>query len=413
MFSRILMIACMGLSLAGSAQSRRLTAATIETEAGSTAGFVRDPGGNTTPQVFSFATDKAGPFRDIIIADTRRVVLSDGSVFERRRIRAAVLETAPANRRLESYASAARIDGEMFVELLIAGTISLYQYEDTFHYPHFYLVHEGGSLMPLPFEPYIDSLGRYQGEVAYQNTLFRLATSRGCKSAIETDIVLAAYEASPLMRLVQRINRCGGAAGKEFGNSTRLDTRMGFRGSVSHYSQTLSVRESTDKFTAAHKGMTYGLGAFIDVFSRVANPRMIYTIAGYYSSIRYNVNYSLPVYTTYQNIARATSDARLNFIALEPSARYQLRTEGIRLFVEAGAGFRLLISGRSRLRYYDSNDVPSYIFEDMSREARFRYDVLAGAGLQLNRGSVHLRYSHGLRQNTMNAVSLVLHLRIN
>ncbi|RYZ23659.1 MAG: hypothetical protein EOO16_04055 [Chitinophagaceae bacterium] len=401
------------LGLVLTAQERH-TPAVVDTDSGTLTGFVRYPASPGTPQHFTFSETAGGPFRDLGAARPRRVLLGDGTLFERHRVRVPVLPLAVSERRPESYSDATYLDAPVVVQRLLTGSLSLFQFRDSFGGAHFFVSRGADTLSWLPYQPYADEQGRIQGAVAYRNALFRLATAGGCGAAIESEIVNLPYEAKELLALVQRINSCTSDAGIVHGRQSRVQAYLGPLVSAGTFSyRATEGGADVDPVGGKADGSAIGAGVFFELQARRPDPAFIIGFGFFYRPVRYTFEYVFPPSPLYQGVARIRENVRSGLFIAEPTARYLFGSGALRPFAEGGASLRLGQRREAIRTYYNSLGGVSGIFNGKTQDPSVGINALGGAGLQHRRGSLHLRYSAALQSTSYSFLSTVLQVRIN
>ncbi|RYZ23660.1 MAG: hypothetical protein EOO16_04060 [Chitinophagaceae bacterium] len=401
------------LALATGAQAQRLLAARVETPSGTQSGFIRNFSTEITPQAFSFTTTGAGPFTDLTPATASRVELADGTTFERRAIRVAVMGLNELNRDKGSYKPEVYLEGGVFVEKLVAGAVSLYRFEDTYEVSHFFVT-EGTdtALTALPYEPYVDEKGLIQGTTDFRNIISRIAITGGCGESISEAIAETRYESRPLIRLVQKVNACRGATGTVTGalNKRRMIVHVGPQVAATVFARQGSIDFYGEKAEGKGQMTRFSFGGFIEFQGSKFGSATVTSVAVTYGTLGYDVNYPIVNNRPFYNVVQLTEKVRVPCLAIEPSVRRMFGKTELRPFGELAAALRFRLADNSTVvTTYGNGDKEETA--NVSRRSA-PWDFLLGAGLQYRQASLGIRYGRSIFGNTVNVFSTTLRFRV-
>jgi hypothetical protein len=408
-----LLFAAMILSIAAAAQNEPLTDATIKTGNGTLSGFVRNASDPSTPQFFSFSTAKSGPFRSIPLNEIERVELADGSIFERHYIEVPLLSAPELERRKSSYGPELYFKGAALVQKVVSGKLSLYSFEDRYEMPHFFFTeNQDTALTLLTYEPYVTENSQMEGSSGFRNPLNRLAISMGCSESLSQEVTRASYTERSLTSMFQRLNQCdGGLAAKVNGRGAeglRTRVRLGAMASGTLQFKSTSAKagfQPSSKLTAFNPA----IGAFADFFTARRNESNVLTVGLYFSPVSRSTVFTYPnsgFYATASEEDKFTASQ----LGLELSARHLYGSSVIRPFFEGGFLVHSSFSQKVTRTITDTNG-NSQVTKTNTAGSHLGIEALVGTGVQLNRGSLHLRYSRGVAAENISSVTFSLRIR--
>ncbi|HEU4901565.1 MAG TPA: hypothetical protein VFT06_02210, partial [Flavisolibacter sp.] len=187
-----------------------------------------------TPQQFSYSLT-AEEERNTLTADgAEKIELQDGTIYESYFISVPVLANDYLSRSKTDYeADVNNFQGQAFVERIMDGSISFYQFVDRYGFSHFfYRLAADTSVTLLRNKTYVLEGGRVEYDMAYKNQLSFLA-SKYCPVA-PPEIDRLAYDLKPMINVITALNTCAGSAGNAtaYLKKKKATTNIGIMGGV-------------------------------------------------------------------------------------------------------------------------------------------------------------------------------------
>jgi hypothetical protein len=390
-------------------QNQAYTAAKIKTSSGTLEGFIRNASDASTPQSFSFATDKAGPYRAIAAPEIERVELADGSIYERHYIEVPVLAIPELDRRKYNYSLESYFKGGALVQKIVSGKLSLYTFDDRYENAHFFYTENADTALSiLPFEPYVTENSTIEGATAFRNPLGRLAITMGCAEGVRRDVATVAHTERSLVQFFQRLNLCDGGKAATVAGSTRTRVRFGAMAGGTLQFKSTAAKEGF-RPSSEVSAFNPAIGAFADTYTGRSNESNLFTVGLYFSPVSRSTVYTYP-YNGFYATASQKDKLTGNQVGLELSARHLFGSSNIRPFIEGGFLVHSTFSQKITTIITDTNG-NSQVTETPTAGSHIGLEALAGGGLQLNRGSLHLRYSRGVSAESISSVSFSLRVR--
>jgi hypothetical protein len=390
-------------------QNQAYTAAKIKTRSATLEGFIRNASDASTPQSFYFATDKAGPYRTIAAAEIERVELADGSIYERHYIEVPVLAIAELDRRKYNYGAESYFKGSALVQKIVTGRLSLYTFDDQYENAHFFYTENADTALSiLSYEPYVTENSTIEGATAFRNPLSRLAITMGCTEIVSRDVATVAYSERSLSQFFQRLNLCDGGKAATVSGSAGTRVRFGAMASGTLQFKSTSAKEGfqpSSKLTAFNPA----IGAFADFYTGRRNESNLLSIGVYFSPVSRSIVYTYPN-TGYFATAGQEDKFTASQLGLELSARHLFGSGAARPFIEGGFLVHSDFSRKVTTTITDTNG-NSQATSSTSAGSHLGIEALAGGGVQLNRGSLHLRYSHGVGAERISSLTCSLRVR--
>lgn len=336
-----------------------------------------------TPQRFSFSSDPASAVQEVEATSAEKIELKDGSVYQSFSISVPVMLKDYLSRTEADYAFAANwFKGKAFAERLLEGKIALYQFVDRFGFPHFFYKQAADSAITLlQNKTRLSEAGEITYDPAYKNQLAFLQT-QFCTTG-STDRI--DYTAKSMINVFTELNRCAGVAisSTTYFEKRKAKANVGFLG---------GVLSSALGFTDFKSSVNPTLGAFI-VFAP-GKPYASHTISVEAAYQSFNQVSDSIIYA----ISHSQTRIEYSLIALNTVGQFHLQHQKQSPFVEAGLNFNYAFTHRVTTTTKDVvfNSVNSSQAEGGNL---FYFGVLAGAGYDFSRLSLHLRYAIMMHPN--------------
>ena len=322
-----------------------------------------------------------GAMRSAIQCNFRASAAAAATTYLPTQLRAYGLQRGPAYQARLVPPAGSEAATVAFVQVLVAGSASLYTHQDRHDQTRYYVAVKPDSLQELR---QLRVQNTTEGQVLYEEqSPFRAVLAQALRACLAVQPLLPQlpFTKASLTHVVRRYNECLGGpapAAPLAGLREQSRLRVGLVAGVERSSVKLTNSRLADGNFVAASPL---LGAYVAFASPLLHRRLALRLDVLYQQARYADAYVARYVSTVEEREQARFEVR--YLQLPLQVRYHFTSNKVRPFALAGVSFNYLLAYSTHLRSeYTSAAGPPVVMEyEVPNVTRTDYGLLVGAGL--------------------------------
>jgi hypothetical protein len=354
-------------------------------------GYVRKNFPVYTPQQFDFSKTGDKPFQTIAANNIKRIELSTGRIFEKYNISIPLINKNYIERKLSDYQKKEnQFNGNLLIEKVITGSLSLYLYIDKYRNEHFFYKEEiDTSLIKIPNITFVNESGIFNQDNTFKNMLKQLVEVKKCSPELNQKIEKLEYDLASMLDAFRDLNACSGTPvdTKSYTNRIREKFEFGIIGGVT------SMQSYPIYYSKWSTRPTFGV--FLQILPSKG-----------YTSCYFNFEAKIQYYRSERTYPAADRELIMSSIDLDPCVRIFFHKKSQGFFMKTGANLKLVFSFREELAN------PYSVEGHINLQKGLQMGFIAGGGYDFRKVAVEGQLNHSLFIYNYNVIAVTARVNL-